>query len=213
MPLVGLGLVSQPCASCRLERLDLVAELVRGGALEPDDLPVDRLVGIGQRQRRRVRVAEVGDHEHRVAVLVEAVRHLLQAQAHILEADLLRDREHRHRREQLMGRAHHSREDGRVAHPGIEEPQRRRRRVQLRQLERRALDHDRLLVAGVDEGQVLLAVVVEAKRRSGTPRGRRSPEQRRQGRRWAHDVRRWGPARLVRPKAAAEANCAPSTSA
>ncbi len=124
-----------------------------------------RSSGVARRQLRRVHVAQVRDHEHGVRVLVEAVRHLLEPEPDVLEADLLRHRQQRHGREVAMDAAHQPREDGRVAHAGVEDPQRRRRRPELTQLLAPLARDDRLLVAGVDERQVLLPVVVEPERR------------------------------------------------
>ena len=97
-------------------------------------------------------------------MLEESVRHLLEAETHVLEADFLRDDHERHGRDLRVGVAHDSREDSRVAHAGIEDAQRRRRRPHVPELDRRALRHRGLLVAGIDEGEILLAIVVEPER-------------------------------------------------
>ncbi len=55
-------------------------------------------------------------------------------EADVLEADLLRHREHGHGREAVVHRAEHAREDGPVAHACVEEAKRGRRRPQPRQL-------------------------------------------------------------------------------
>jgi hypothetical protein len=113
-------------------------------------------------------------------MLEEAVRHLAQRQAHVLEADLLADDEERHRREAPVHLAHHSREHGAVAHAGVEQPHRRRTRMDMAELEPDAARDHVLLAAGVDEEEVLLAVVEEAEvlfRRelAHRRRGRRAP--------------------------------------
>jgi hypothetical protein len=79
LPVVAFGVVSHPCAS-----VGSSASIWSPNSLA--ELPAS--------------------DEHRVAVLVEAVGHLLEAEPHVLEADLLRDRDERHVREQLVGGAH-----------------------------------------------------------------------------------------------------------
>ena len=61
-----------------------------------------------------------------------------------------------------MHLAHHAREHRAIAHAGIEDAYRRRPRMDLAQLEPDAARDHVLLAAGVDEQQVLLAVVEEA---------------------------------------------------
>ncbi len=95
-------------------------------------------------------------------MLVEAVRHLLEGEPRVLQADLLADDVERQRREAPMHLAHHARQHGAVAHAGVEHAQRRRRRMQVLQLEPDAVGDRLLLAAGVDEQQVLLPVVEEA---------------------------------------------------
>ncbi len=60
-------------------------------------------------------------------MLEEPVRHLLEAEAHVLEADLLGHREHRHGRELRVRVAQEPREHRGVAHARVEDAQRRRR--------------------------------------------------------------------------------------
>ncbi len=95
-------------------------------------------------------------------MLVEAVDHLAQGEAHVLEADLLADDVERHRREAPVHLAHHAREHRAVAHAGVEQAHRGRARMDVAELEPDALRHHVLLAAGVDEQQVLLPVVEEA---------------------------------------------------
>src|SRR5260221_1733728 len=92
----------------------------------------------------------------------EAVGHLAQAEAHVLEADFLADDVERHRRETAVHLAHDAREHRAVAHAGIEQAHRRRPRMDLAELEPDAPRDHVLLAAGIDEEQVLLAVVEEA---------------------------------------------------
>ena len=61
-----------------------------------------------------------------------------------------------------MHGAHGARQHGAVAHAGVEQPQRRRARMDVGQLHADALGDDPLLAAGGDEQQVFLPVVVEA---------------------------------------------------
>ena len=70
-------------------------------------------------------------------MLEEAVGHLLQREAHVLEADLLADDVERHVREAVVHRAHHAREHRAVAHAGVEQAQRRRARMDVGELQRR----------------------------------------------------------------------------
>ena len=121
----------------------------------------------------------VGDHQHRRRMLEEPVRHLLEAEAHVLDRDLLAHDVERHRREAPVHLPHDPGEHRAVAHACVEHPERRRPRVDVPELQPRALRHRPLLAAGVDEHQVLLAVVVEAEgaplvvsRRLGWPAGR-----------------------------------------
>src|SRR5205807_7175207 len=91
---------------------------------------------------------------------------------HVLETDLLGDDAHRYRRKLAMSTAHQPRDDRAIAHARVEEPHGGRRRLQQGQLVGGAPRNRRLLVAGGHEGQVLLAVVVEAKGSRGRLGGR-----------------------------------------
>ena len=96
-------------------------------------------------------------------MLVKAIRHLVEAEPHVLEADLLGDGKQWHGRERAMDTAHDARQNRPVAHAGVEDAQARRLGVNVRHLVRRPARYCRLLVARVDECEVLLPVVVEAK--------------------------------------------------
>ena len=96
-------------------------------------------------------------------MLAEAVRHFLQREPHVFEADLLADNVEGHVRKALMHCLHHSRQDGAVAHAGIEHAHRRRTRVNAGELERHAIGDHPFLAASVDEQQVFLTVVEKAK--------------------------------------------------
>src|SRR5262245_11718943 len=74
----------------------------------------------------------------------------------------------------MVDRAEHASERRPVAHPRVEEPKRRRRGSEPSELLRATGRDDGLLVARRDEGEVLLAVVVEAERRRLGRRPRRS---------------------------------------
>ena len=165
------------------EVLDLLRVLVRGHAVEAYLLPVERCreLGVARHQAGGFGVVEVGDHEHGSRVLDQPVGQFLEAEPYVLEADLLGDDQQRHRRELAMRAAHDSRDHRTVAHTGVEDPHGRRRRSQQRDLVGGAARYRRFLVAGIYEGQVLLAVVIEAKRRRrpGTVSSRRGYGRRR----------------------------------
>jgi hypothetical protein len=95
-------------------------------------------------------------------MLEEAVRHFLQRQPHVLEADFLADDVERRMREAIVHGAHHPGEHRAVADAGIEHAKRRRPWMQMRELLGDAVRHLPLLAAGIDEQQILLPVVEEA---------------------------------------------------
>jgi hypothetical protein len=140
--------------------------LVRVLAFQPDLVPVDRVGGFGTKghEARRFGVVQVRDDEHRCRVLHETVRHLFEPEADVLEADLLRHHHERHGRKQRMRMSHQAREHGRVSHAGVEQPERGLRRADATKLFSSPIRDRRLLVAGVDESEILLAVVVKTKR-------------------------------------------------
>ena len=163
----------------RLEIHDLLLEAVRRIAGERQLVPDHAGGGIERfhRQPRRVRVGEIGEHQHRRGMLEEAVGHFLQRQPHVLEADFLADHVERHVREAVVHRAHHAREHGAVADAGVEDAHCRRARMQMRKLLGDAVRHLPLFAAGVDEQQIFLPVVEEAEialrvRLARTMRGR-----------------------------------------
>jgi hypothetical protein len=81
---------------------------------------------------------KIGDDEHGSRMLVESIRHLVEAEAHVLQADFLGDDEERRRREGVVDAAHEARQHRRVAHAGVEDADRGRRGLQIAQLVRRA---------------------------------------------------------------------------
>jgi hypothetical protein len=95
-------------------------------------------------------------------MLVEAVDHLAQAEAYVLEADLLAHDVERHRRESAVHLAHHPREHRAIAHARVEKAHRRWARMDMRELEPHAARHHVFLAARIDEEEVLLAVVEKA---------------------------------------------------
>ena len=145
------------------ELADLLGKAVRGIARQRDILP-DQALRRGRRARRQPRrlgVIEIGDDQHRGRMFEQAVRHLFQHQPHVLVADLLGDDVERHGRETRVQRPHHPRQHGAVADTGVEDPQRRRRRLQIAEFERNPVGDFGLLAAGRDEQQVFLPVVEE----------------------------------------------------
>ncbi len=95
-------------------------------------------------------------------MLEQSVGHLFEHEAHVFETDLLAHDVERHGGEAVVHGAHRARENGAVAHPGIEQSQRRGAGVNVGEFHPDALGDHPLLAAGCDEQQVLLAVVVEA---------------------------------------------------
>ena len=93
---------------------------------------------------------------------MEAVGHFLQAEARVLEADLLADGIERQRGKAPVHFAQHAREHGAVAHAGVEHAHRGRRGMDVRELQADAAGDGFLLAAGIDEQQIFLAVVEEA---------------------------------------------------
>ena len=165
------GGLADPCPPVlgqkSLELADLLGKAVRGVARQRDVLP-DQALRSGRRARRQPRrfgVIEIGDDEHGGGMFEQPVSHLLQHQPHVLVADLFGHDIERHGRKARMHRAHHPRQHGAVADAGIEDPQRRRRRLQIAELQRDAVADLGLLAAGRDEQQVFLPVVEEAKTR------------------------------------------------
>ena len=104
-------------------------------------------------------------------MLEQPVGHLLQHEAHVLEADLLADDVERHRREAVVHGAHGAGEHRAVAHAGVEQAQRRRAWMDVGQLHADALGDHPLLAAGGDEQQVFLPVVVKAEVLGGARSG------------------------------------------
>ena len=149
-----------------VDAAQLFTELVRGCALQRHFDPVQRgsLGDVVGHQPRRLGVVEIGHDDDARRMLDKAVGQLLQRQAHVFETDFLADDEERDGRKTPMQGTHHVAQHGAVADPGVEQPQRRRRWADMRQLLRGTFGHFPFFVAGVDESQVFLAIVVEPKR-------------------------------------------------
>ena len=131
------------------------------------------------REPRRIRIGEVGEHQHGLRMLEETVRHLLQGEADVLEADLLADRVERHVREAVVHRAQRTHQHRAVADAGVEQAHGGRTRMDVAELERDAARHHPLLRAGVDEQQILLPVVEEAEVAQRVGRARRMRDRHR----------------------------------
>ena len=157
-----LPAVDEEIVECR----ELLAEGKRRRPFERDLAPVQRRGALDAPgpQPRRFGVVEIGDDDAACRVLHEAVRQLLEREAHVLDADLLADDEKRHRRKALVHGAHQMTEHRAVANACVEDLERRRRRPEQCQLLGGAFGDLSLLVRRVDEGEILLPVVVEAKR-------------------------------------------------
>ena len=110
----------------------------------------------------RVRVSEVGQHQHGRRVFEEAVGHFLQCQPHVFEADFLADHVKRHMGEAVVHGAHHPREHGSIADAGIEDAYCRRMRMNVSEFFGDAVCDLPFLAAGVDEQQILLPVIEKA---------------------------------------------------
>ena len=165
------------------ELADLFGKAMRGIARQRDVLPQQALRRgrRARRQPRRFGVIEVGDDKHGGGMLEQPVRHLLQHQPDVLVADLLGHDIERHGGKARMQRPHHPRQHGAVADAGIENPQRRRRRLQIAELQRNPVGDFGLLAAGRDEQQIFLPVVEEPEaRRHGCRRNAGGRRQRRQ---------------------------------
>ena len=81
----------------------------------------------------------------------QPVRQLVERELDVFQTELLARNVERHMREASVHRAQHTRQHRSVAHAGIEQPQRRRARMDAAKLERDAIGDHTLLAAGVDE--------------------------------------------------------------
>ena len=140
-----------------LERGNLFGKVVRRSAGERDFVPDHggRRRHRARREPRRFRVIHVRDDEHGGRVLVEAIRHFAQAEAHVLETDFLTDDVERHGRKTPVHLAHDPCEHRAVAHAGVEKAHRGWPRMDMAELQSHALRDYVLLAARVHEEQVL----------------------------------------------------------
>jgi hypothetical protein len=97
----------------------------------------------------------------------EAIGHLVEREADILQADFLAGDVEGEALELAVHRAQHARQHGAVADPGIEEADGRRGRLERLDLLGGAFGDDPLFGAGVHEHQIFLTIVVEAEIRFG----------------------------------------------
>src|SRR5262245_6180127 len=95
-------------------------------------------------------------------MLEEAIRHFLQGEPHVLEADLLAHQVERRGRKSVVHRAHDSQQYRAVADAGVEHAQRRRARMDIGEFQRNSAGDHPFFAAGADEEQVFLPVVEEA---------------------------------------------------
>src|SRR5215831_4478095 len=91
----------------------------------------------------------------------ETIRHLVQREANVLQADFLTDNIERSGREPVVHRTHHACEHRPVTNAGVEYAHRRRPRMDIGEFEAHPRSYFPLLRAGVHEEQILLPVVEE----------------------------------------------------
>src|SRR5262245_2633082 len=96
-------------------------------------------------------------------MLDKAIRHLVQREPDILEADFLADNVERRGRKTVVHRAHYAREHGAVADTGIEHTDRRRAWVNVGQFKPYPRSNFPFLRTGIHEQQVFLTIVEEEK--------------------------------------------------
>lgn len=111
---------------------------------------------------RRFGVEQVGHDQHCLRMLLQAVGHLLKADAHVLVAYLLTNGQQRHAGETVVQQPHDACEHSAVAHACVKDPQGVRFGLQVLDLHADAVRYDLFFVAGVHEEEVLLPVVEEA---------------------------------------------------
>ena len=134
----------------------------------------------GRLEPGRIGIIEIGDDQHRGRVLLKAVRHLLQHQSHILDADFLGDGVERQPRIAPVGAAHQAGKGRAVARAAIEQADGRRRGLSQGELLQRLVRNDLLLRCRVHEHQIFLAIVVESEAVNRIDAGREAPDRRAQ---------------------------------
>ena len=95
---------------------------------------------------------------------MKAIWHLFKAKTNVFETDFLANDIKRQCAEPVVHAPHDPSQHGAVAHPRVEQAQRRGFRMQMRQLHAGAFGHHPLFTAGIDEHQIFLPVVVKSKR-------------------------------------------------
>ena len=157
----------------RGQGFDPPVEILGGTALQRHLLPGQRgrLLRRAGSQPRRFRIVHVGDRHDRARMLGQAVGQLFQGQAQVLDRDLLADHQERYGRKVLVQMAQHAGQDRAVAHAGIEKPQGRWPRREVRKLLADPLGDGPFLAAGRDEQQVFFPVVEEPEGRAAIGRG------------------------------------------
>ena len=127
-----------------------------------------RLISLTRRvQLRCLEVAHIGNHQHHLRVLGEAVCHLLEPKAHIFHTDFLGRHQERNLRKTVVHCPQHMRQYLCVPHTRIKQTQRRWFRIQPLELFVNTLRNRPLFIGGGDEQQILLAAVKKAQRLSG----------------------------------------------
>src|SRR6516164_351025 len=96
-------------------------------------------------------------------MLDKTIRHLMQREANVLQADFLADDIEGRGREPVVHRAHHAREHRPVTDAGVEHAHRWRPRMDIGELKAHPRSNFPLLRASVHEEQILLPVVKETK--------------------------------------------------
>src|SRR5262245_25944211 len=94
-------------------------------------------------------------------MLDETIRHLVQREANVLQANFLADDIERSSREPVVHRTHHACEHRAVTNASVEYAHRRRPRMDIGEFEAHPRSYFPLLRAGVHEEQILLPVVEE----------------------------------------------------
>src|SRR5262245_39888367 len=101
-------------------------------------------------------------------MLEQAVSHLFEGQAHVLEADFLGHEIERHRWKASMHFAHDARQHRAITHAGVEDPYSGWPRMDVRELHTDAARDHLFLATGIDEQEIFLPVVEKAESPGGS---------------------------------------------